>query len=91
MNVLYPKGKEEGGAEVATVTLNPAIDRTVSVANLRLGAVNRAELAGDRAGGKGVNVAAALADQGHRAVALGFLGRDNAGLFEVFFRFARGG
>lgn len=71
--------------DVATVTLNPAIDRTISVANLRPGAVNRAELVGDRAGGKGVNVAAALAEQGHRAVALGFLGHENEGVFTAFF------
>jgi 1-phosphofructokinase len=71
--------------DVATVTLNPAIDRTVSVSNLSLGAVNRAELVGDRAGGKGVNVAAALAEQGHRAVALGFLGQDNEAVFTAFF------
>lgn len=71
--------------DVATVTLNPAIDRTVSVSDMRLGAVNRAELVGDRAGGKGVNVAAALAEQGHRAVALGFLGQENEGVFASFF------
>lgn len=71
--------------DVATVTLNPAIDRTVSVANLGLGAVNRAELVGDRAGGKGVNVAAALSEQGHRAVALGFLGHENEAVFTAFF------
>lgn len=71
--------------DVTTVTLNPAIDRTVSVSELRLGAVNRAELVGDRAGGKGVNVAAALAEQGHRAVALGFLGQDNEDVFASFF------
>jgi 1-phosphofructokinase len=57
----------------------------VSVSNLSLGAVNRAELVGDRAGGKGVNVAAALAEQGHRAVALGFLGQDNEAVFTAFF------
>jgi 1-phosphofructokinase len=71
--------------EVATVTLNPAIDRTVSVAGFEAGAVNRAELAGDRAGGKGVNVAAALAEQGHRVAALGFLGRDNDAIFAEHF------
>ena len=71
--------------EVATVTLNPAIDRTISVAGLNPGAVNRAEHVGDRAGGKGVNVAAALSEQGHRAVALGFLGRDNDEVFADFF------
>lgn len=71
--------------DVATVTLNPAIDRTVAVAGLAPGAVNRAEHVGDRPGGKGVNVAAALAEQGHRAVALGFLGHDNESAFTAFF------
>ena len=71
--------------EVATVTLNPAIDRTVLVAGLEPGSVNRAELAGDRAGGKGVNVAVALAEQGHRVSALGFLGRENDAVFSDHF------
>lgn len=76
---------DKAGPEVATVTLNPAIDRTVRVAGLAPGAVNRAELVGDRAGGKGVNVAAGLAEQGHRVAALGFLGEDNAEVFARFF------
>ena len=70
---------------VATVTLNPAIDRTVTVRGLTPGEVNRAELVGERPGGKGVNVAAALAEQGHGVVALGFLGRDNEAVFTEFF------
>lgn len=67
------------------MTLNPAIDRTVYVANLVQGAVNRARHIGDRAGGKGVNVAAALAEQGVRTAALGFLGQQNDGLFTTLF------
>ncbi len=76
---LFPRN------EIVTVTLNPAIDRTVSVSNLNFGAVNRAELVGERAGGKGVNVAAALAENGHRVVAMGFLGQDNEEVFTRFF------
>lgn len=71
--------------DVATVTLNPAIDRTISVNGLAPGAVNRASIIGDRPGGKGVNVAAALAAHGHRTAALGFLGRDNDSIFTRFF------
>lgn len=71
--------------EVATVTLNPAIDRTILARGFAAGAVNRAELAGDRAGGKGVNVAATLAEQGHAVAALGFLGRDNDSIFAARF------
>ena len=70
---------------VATVTLNPAIDRTIVVEDLRPGAVNRARWVSDRAGGKGVNVAAALAERGHRCLALGFVGADNAEVFAAFF------
>ena len=71
--------------DVATVTLNPAIDRTVTVHCFTPGAVNRAEAAGDRPGGKGVNVAAALAEQGFSVAALGFLGRDNDAGFTGLF------
>jgi 1-phosphofructokinase len=75
--------------DVATVTLNPAIDRTIEVSGLAPGAVNRATHLGDRPGGKGINVAAALAPQGIRTAALGFLGSDNAELFATFLK-ARG-
>ena len=48
-----------------TVTLNPAIDRTLTIPGFKAGAVNRIEQASDRAGGKGINVAFALAQNGH--------------------------
>ncbi len=46
---------------IVTVTLNPSIDRTLSVSQLRSGGVNRAELVQIDAAGKGVNVSRALA------------------------------
>ena len=46
---------------VACVALNPALDQTIDVRNLRLGEVNRAQRAQIDVGGKGINVAAALA------------------------------
>ncbi len=70
---------------ITTVTFNPAIDRTVEITNFTAGAVNRVEHASDRAGGKGVNVAAALSGNGHAVAAMGFLGRDNADVFTAFF------
>jgi len=73
-------------AKVVTVTLNPAIDQTVDVAEFRTGEVNRVLEVRQNAGGKGVNVASALADLGVATVATGFLGRENAGLFESLFR-----
>jgi len=73
-------------AQVITVTLNPAVDQTISISNFTTGAVNRVESMRSNAGGKGVNVASALADYGHSVAATGFLGRDNAAIFEALLR-----
>jgi 1-phosphofructokinase len=70
---------------ITTLTLNPAIDRTVTIPGFTAGAVNRVERTSDRAGGKGVNVAAVLAENGHAVTAMGFLGRDTADIFTTFF------
>ncbi|MBN6152641.1 1-phosphofructokinase [Xanthomonas sp. AmX2] len=69
-----------------TVTLNPAIDLTVGVDRLQPGRVHRANSAGTLAGGKGINVAACLADAGIACAALGVLGAGNAAVFETLFR-----
>lgn len=71
--------------DVVTVTLNPAIDRTVTISNFTPGAVNRVEQEHSSPGGKGVNVASALADYGHRVAVTGFLGRENTALFVDLF------
>ena len=71
--------------QVVTITLNPAIDRTVTISNFTAGAVNRVESVRSHPGGKGVNVASALADHGHGVAVTGFLGRSNAGAFEELF------
>ena len=71
--------------DVVTVTLNAAIDRTVTIRDFQAGAVNRVEQVQSHPGGKGINVAAALADHGHRVAATGFLGRANVGPFEDLF------
>jgi 1-phosphofructokinase len=71
---------------IATVTLNPAIDQTISIDNFTAGGVNRVEAQRCDAGGKGINVAAFLADYGLDAAATGFLGSDNPQCFERFFK-----
>jgi len=71
--------------KIATVTLNPAIDQTVSVPGFRAGAVNRVVRSQLDPGGKGINVASFLADFGHSVAVTGFLGRENPELFEQLF------
>lgn len=84
--------RSEGGRpmdpqpQVVTVTLNPAIDQTIHVGSFRVGEVNRVGEVRQNAGGKGVNVASALADLGVATLATGFLGQENAGIFEELFR-----
>src|SRR5438105_8840919 len=72
--------------KVITITLNPAIDQTLGIPGFAAGAVNRVAWSQQDAGGKGVNVAALLADLGVPVAATGFLGADNPTLFENLFR-----
>jgi 1-phosphofructokinase family hexose kinase len=59
---------------ILTVTLNPAIDRTVAVPNFRLGQRHRAVERRTVAGGKGVNVARALRLLDQPVIATGLIG-----------------
>lgn len=71
--------------KIATVTLNPAIDLTVRVDGFQTNRVNRGQTMQFDAGGKGVNVASFLADYGYTAAVTGFLGQENADIFEQLF------
>jgi 1-phosphofructokinase len=71
--------------KIATVTLNPAIDQTVSVNDFQVNTVNRGQGMRFDAGGKGVNVASYLADYGLNVAATGFLGEENTLIFEQLF------
>lgn len=71
--------------KIATVTLNPAIDQTVSVDDFQPNSVNRARSLTHDASGKGVNVASFLTDYGYNTAATGYLGQENATIFERFF------
>lgn len=59
---------------IATVTLNPALDKTAYVRGLTVGDTNRIERTEVDAGGKGINASRMLAVLGAETVALGFLG-----------------
>ncbi|AIL60053.1 1-phosphofructokinase [Pseudomonas alkylphenolica] len=69
-------------AKILTLTLNPALDLTVSLDALRSGQVNRSQAQHSHAAGKGLNVAQVLADLGHNVTVGGFLGADNLQPFE---------
>lgn len=70
-------------AKILTLTLNPALDITISLDRLRPGAVNRSQAQHSHAAGKGLNVAQVLADLGHSVTVGGFLGQDNLAPFEA--------
>lgn len=59
---------------IVTVTPNPSLDRTLELAALEPGEVNRATASRVDPGGKGVNVARALVANGHRVRAVVPLG-----------------
>ncbi|WP_448810851.1 1-phosphofructokinase family hexose kinase [Agromyces bauzanensis] len=59
---------------ILTVTPNPALDLTWHVERLTPGATHRVPTAASRAGGKGLNVARVLHDQGLDALALATVG-----------------
>ena len=71
---------------VATVTINPAIDQTITIPNFTAGTVNRVQSSQMDAGGKGINVASFLADFGQPATVTGFLGADNDAIFRRLFK-----
>lgn len=59
---------------IYTVTLNPALDKTVEIPNFTLGNVNRITSLRTDPGGKGINVSKVIAKLGGSSMALGILG-----------------
>ncbi|MCM1536950.1 MAG: 1-phosphofructokinase [bacterium] len=71
-------------SKIITVTLNPAVDKTVWVEELHIGGLNRVREAREDAGGKGINVSRAVCAFGGETLALGFLGgRQGAWIREI--------
>ena len=67
---------------IATVTLNPMLDKTVYVESIEKGKVRRATKVHSIAGGKGVNVSRQLMKLGVEGIASGFLGGEIGRLVE---------
>ena len=59
---------------IATVTLNPAVDKTLNASRIVLGAVNRMETVNNLPGGKGINVTKVLRKYNKDVITLGLLG-----------------
>lgn len=59
---------------IITVTLNPAMDKTLIIEDFKLGTVNRTSDIRYDIGGKGVNVSKVLKNFGIDSLAIGFLG-----------------
>ncbi|MGB6031799.1 MAG: hexose kinase, partial [Bacteroidota bacterium] len=65
-----------------TLTLNPMLDKTIHVASLQRGKIQRADRIQMVVGGKGVNVSRQLMRLGRQTVATGFLGGEIGVLLE---------
>lgn len=59
---------------IVTVTVNPAIDKTVDVDELQIAGLNRIKRVEFDAGGKGINVSKTIRELGKESLATGFLG-----------------
>lgn len=59
---------------IITVTLNPAIDKTVRVDRLNVGGLSRVKAVREDAGGKGINVSKTIRSFGGESMAVGLLG-----------------
>ena len=62
---------------IATLTLNPALDRSMLFKSFQAGRLNRAYSSVTTVGGKGINVARALKKFGYDAVCYGLCGGDS--------------
>jgi 1-phosphofructokinase len=65
---------------ITTVTLNPAIDRTLTIENLEPGGVNRVLTIHEKMGGKGLNVSLVLLALSVETAAIGLIGKKNIAL-----------
>jgi len=71
---------------ITTITLNPALDKLLSVYNIILGETNRTECLSQSPAGKGIDVAKILRDLDYEVSATGFLG---GAVAEIFYKFLK--
>ena len=59
---------------IYTVTLNPALDKTVEIPSFTIDSVNRITAMRTDPGGKGINVSKVISKLGGKSIAVGILG-----------------
>jgi 1-phosphofructokinase len=69
---------------IYTVTLNPAVDKTVVINDFSVGTVNRISSVRQDAGGKGINVSKVIASLGGRSIAMGLIGGASGGFIKEY-------
>lgn len=67
---------------VVTITMNPAIDKTIEITELLKGGLNRIRSMEYDAGGKGINVSKTLHEIGGESIATGFLAGNSGKIIE---------
>ena len=68
---------------IVTVTLNPSLDRTITVSGLKVGESNRWTSLRSYAGGKGIDVSRAIHEMHWQTVAYGFIGGSEGRMLEI--------
>ncbi len=68
---------------IVTVTMNPAIDKTIEVENLEIGNLNRIKSSVFDVGGKGINVSKTINAIGGQSIATGFIGGSTGNLIQT--------
>ncbi len=67
---------------IVTVTMNPAIDKTVQLESFEYGSLNRISNIIVDAGGKGINVSKTIKELGGETIATGFIGGSGGNIIE---------
>lgn len=69
---------------ITTITLNPAVDKTVEITDFEVGTVNRVSSIRLDAGGKGINVSKVVSSLGGKSKAVGILGGRNGSFIKEY-------
>lgn len=71
---------------IVTVTMNPAIDKTVEIDRMERGGLNRITRAEYDVGGKGINVSKTIRELGEKSIATGFIGGSTGETIQKFLK-----